>query len=145
MFTLCNDLTIFLKLCHCKMWTWLFVPQFRFFSSFLQWSTPSVVWFVSNRSLVQYFEVHTKYMHTIISSSSFWIQKLLLSSKWTLMSSLLLLSSSFTESFCNLHEIILVSTTRIILKGQWISKQIYEVIVSPKIRTKYFKDFCPSH
>ena len=29
-------------------------------------------------------------------------------------------------------------------KGQLISKQIYEVIVLPKIRTKYCKDFCPS-
>ena len=36
------------------------------------------------------------------------------------------------QSFCN-HA-----------KGHLISEQIYEVIVSPKIRTKYFKDFCPS-
>ena len=28
-------------------------------------------------------------------------------------------------------------------KGQWISKKNYEVIVSPKKRTKYSKDFCP--
>ena len=36
MYTLCDDLTIFLKLRHCKVWTWLFVPQFRYYSSFLQ-------------------------------------------------------------------------------------------------------------
>ena len=29
-------------------------------------------------------------------------------------------------------------------KGQLISKQIYEVIVFPKKRTKYCKDFCPN-
>ena len=29
-------------------------------------------------------------------------------------------------------------------KGQTISERMYEVIVSPKIQTKYFKDFCPS-
>ena len=29
-------------------------------------------------------------------------------------------------------------------KGQYISEQDYEVIVSPKIRTKYFKNICPS-
>jgi hypothetical protein len=28
-------------------------------------------------------------------------------------------------------------------KGQLISEWIYEVIVSPKISTKNFKDFCP--
>ena len=36
MFTLCDDLTIFLKLRHCKVWTWFFVTQFRYYSSFLQ-------------------------------------------------------------------------------------------------------------
>ena len=29
-------------------------------------------------------------------------------------------------------------------KGKLISKQNYEVIVSPKKRTKYCKDFCPN-
>ena len=33
---------------------------------------------------------------------------------------------------------------RILKKGQLISKQNYEVIVSPKKRTKYCKDFCPN-
>ena len=28
-------------------------------------------------------------------------------------------------------------------KGQAISEQIYEIIVSPKIRTKNCQDFCP--
>ena len=28
-------------------------------------------------------------------------------------------------------------------KGQYISEGIYEVIISPKIRTKNCKDFCP--
>ena len=37
MFTLCDDLTIFLKLRHCKVLTWLFVPQFCYYSSFLVW------------------------------------------------------------------------------------------------------------
>ena len=36
------------------------------------------------------------------------------------------------------------AASKYIPKGQSISEQIYEVIVSPKIRTKYFKDFCPS-
>ena len=32
MFTLCNDLTNFLQLRHCKVWTWHFVPQFLYYS-----------------------------------------------------------------------------------------------------------------
>ena len=33
--------------------------------------------------------------------------------------------------------------TSTLLKGQTISKYIYEVIVSPKIQTKNCQDFCP--
>ena len=29
-------------------------------------------------------------------------------------------------------------------KGQYISEPIFEIIVLPKMKTKYFKDFCPS-
>ena len=28
--------------------------------------------------------------------------------------------------------------------GQYISEPIFEIIVLPKMKTKYFKDFCPS-
>ena len=43
----------------------------------------------------------------------------------------------------NIHTLESNEKISIFAKGQWISEWIYEVIVSPKIWTKYCKDFCP--